>query len=138
MSTRVLAKAKALCYHVARYAPVGVLSAPGLRPGAIPRKGGDRQVRNYELLFIIHPDVDEDNLTAIVERVTDLIARNDGEVKNVEAWGMRRLAYPIQDQREGQYVLMKLEMQPQGVAGLENDLHLLEAIMRHIVVRLEP
>jgi len=95
-------------------------------------------VRNYELLFIIHPDVDEDNLTAIVERVTDLIARNDGEVKNVEAWGMRRLAYPIQDQREGQYVLMKLEMQPQGVAGLENDLHLLEAIMRHIVVRLEP
>ncbi len=94
-------------------------------------------MRNYELLFIIHPDVEEDDFTAIVERVSKLITRNDGQVKQVDPWGMRRLAYPIQYQREGQYVLMKMDMQPQGVAELENDIHLVEPIMRHIIVRLD-
>jgi small subunit ribosomal protein S6 len=94
-------------------------------------------VRSYELIFIVHPELDEDDLTAVMERVTDLIDRNSGKVSRVEPWGLRRLAYPIEKQWEGQYVLMELELEPQGVAGLERDLGLVEPVMRHLIVRVE-
>ena len=94
-------------------------------------------MRSYELIFIVHPEVDGDDFTAVVERVTGLVERNSGEVTEVNIWGLRRLAYPIQDQWEGQYVLMQLELEPQGVAGLERDLVLVEQIIRHLTVRVE-
>jgi small subunit ribosomal protein S6 len=94
-------------------------------------------VRSYELIFIVHPELDEDDLTAVLERVTGLIERNSGKVSRVEPWGLRRLAYPIEKQGEGQYVLMGLELEPQGMAGLERDLGLVEPLMRHLIVRVE-
>jgi small subunit ribosomal protein S6 len=94
-------------------------------------------VRSYELIFIVHPELDEDDLTAVLERVTGLIERNSGKVSRVEPWGLRRLAYPIEKQWEGQYVLMGLELEPQGMAGLERDLGLVEPLMRHLIVRVE-
>jgi small subunit ribosomal protein S6 len=94
-------------------------------------------VRSYELILIVHPELDEDDLTAMMERVTNLIDRNSGKVSRVEPWGLRRLAYPIEKQWEGQYVLMELELEPQGVAGLERDLGLVEPVMRHLIVRVE-
>ena len=105
--------------------------------GQIPWKGGDRLVRSYELVFIIHPEVDGDNLTAAVDRVKELVERNGGKVVQTEPWGLRRLAYPIQKLWEGQYVLMHLELDPQGVTELERGLGLAEQILRHLVVRLE-
>ncbi|RLC66250.1 MAG: 30S ribosomal protein S6 [Chloroflexi bacterium] len=98
----------------------------------------NRLVRHYELVFIVHPEVDEDDLTAVVERVTGLIERNGGEVGEVKPWGMRRLAYPIQKQREGQYVLIRCDIEPQSIAEFEHDLKLIEPIMRHLIVRVEP
>jgi small subunit ribosomal protein S6 len=94
-------------------------------------------VRSYELIFIVHPELDADDLTAVLERVTGLIERNSGKVSRVEPWGLRRLAYPIEKQWEGQYVLMELELEPQGMAGLERDLGLVEPLMRHLIVRVE-
>lgn len=94
-------------------------------------------MRSYELIFIVHPELDEDDLTAVLERVTGLIERNSGKVSRVEPWGLRRLAYPIEKQGEGQYVLMGLELEPQGMAGLERDLGLVEPLMRHLIVRVE-
>ena len=94
-------------------------------------------MRNYELVFIVHPEVDGDGFTAVVDRVTELVDRNSGKVAEVNIWGLRRLAYPIQKQWEGQYVLMQLELEPQGVAGLERDLGLVEPVMRHLIVRVE-
>jgi small subunit ribosomal protein S6 len=81
--------------------------------------------------------VDEDGLTAVTEKVEGLIERNDGKVTRIEPWGLRRLAYPIQKQWDGQYVLMRLELESQSVVGLERDLGLTEQIMRHLVVRVE-
>ena len=94
-------------------------------------------MRSYELIFIVHPELDEDDLTAVLERVTGLIERNSGKVSRVEPWGLRRLAYPIEKQGEGQYVLMGLELEPQGMAGLERDLGLVEPLMRHLIARVE-
>lgn len=94
-------------------------------------------MRSYELIFIVHPDVDEDNLTVIIDRVKELVQRDGSKVVKTEPWGTRRLAYPIQKRWEGQYVLMQLELDPRGVSALERGLGLLEQIMRHLVVRLD-
>lgn len=96
-----------------------------------------RLVRSYEFVFIVHPEVDGDDLTAVIEKVDGLIERNGGKVTRIEPWGLRRLAYPIQKQWEGQYVFMQLELEPQGVAKLEHNLGLTEQIIRHLIVRVE-
>ncbi len=96
-----------------------------------------RPVRNYELFFIVRPEVDDEGLAAVVKTIKDLVKRDGGEVSKVDLWGLRRLAYPIQKLREGQYVLMHLDMAPEGVAELERNLGLSEQIIRHLVVRLE-
>jgi small subunit ribosomal protein S6 len=94
-------------------------------------------VRNYELVFIVHPEVDDEGLATVVETVKGLVKRSGGEVVQVDLWGLRRLAYPIKRLWEGQYVLMFLDMEPQGIAELERGLGLVEQVMRHLVVRLE-
>ena len=94
-------------------------------------------MRNYELMYIVHPEQADDDLTAVKERVTDLIERSGGKVVKTEPWGLRRLAYPVRDQWEGQYVLLHLELEPQGVAEIEHDLRLVEPVMRHLIVRAE-
>ena len=96
-----------------------------------------RPVRDYELVFVVHPTVDPDGLTAVTENVQALVERGGGTVVKLDPWGLRRLAYPIQDVWEGQYVLMRLEMDPQAVAPLERSLKLLEEVMRHLIVRVE-
>jgi len=96
-----------------------------------------RLVRSYELVFIVHPEIEGDDLTTAVEAVKSLIERGGGEITKVEPWGLRRLAYPIQDQWEGQYVLMQFNLEPQGVSAFEHDLGLNEQIMRHLIVRME-
>lgn len=96
-----------------------------------------RLVRSYELIYIVHPEVDEAGLAAVNETVTGLVERGGGKVAKIDPWGLRRLAYPIQKLWEGQYVLMHLELDPQGVTELERGLGLAEQILRHLVVRLE-
>ncbi len=94
-------------------------------------------MRTYELMFIVHPEVEGDEFTAVVERITGLIERGSGTVKEVKPWGLRRLAYPIRDQWEGQYVLVYFEMDPQSVAEFERSILLVEPVMRHLVIRTE-
>ena len=94
-------------------------------------------MRSYELVFIVHPEIEGEDLTAAVETVKGLVERSGGEVTELALWGLRRLAYPIQDQWEGQYVLMELELEPQGVAEIERGLGLNEQVIRHLLVRAE-
>ena len=94
-------------------------------------------MRSYELIFIVRPEVDGDDLTATIDAVEKLVERGGGKVVQVKPWGLRRLAYPIQDQWEGQYVLMQLELESPGVTELERGLGLNEQVMRHLVVRVE-
>lgn len=94
-------------------------------------------MRNYELVFIVHPEVDDEGLAATIDTVKDLVKRGGGRVAKVDLWGLRRLAYPIGSFGEGQYVLMHLHLAPEGVAELERNLKLSEQVIRHLVVRLE-
>jgi len=94
-------------------------------------------VRSYEMVFIVRPDLEGDDFEEVVAEVQDLVERNEGEITKLEPWGLRRMAYPIQDHQEGHYVLTNFELKPQKVTTLERALKLKETVIRHMVIRLE-
>ncbi|MGD1996855.1 MAG: 30S ribosomal protein S6 [Anaerolineae bacterium] len=93
-------------------------------------------MRDYELICIVHPEVDQEELETLVDEVKDIV-ESSGVVQQVEPVGRRRLAYPIQKVREGQYIHMKIGMEPEGIAELERGLKLRESIIRHLIVRAD-
>jgi small subunit ribosomal protein S6 len=111
-----------------------VLPAPAGAPAAIPRKGGVT-MPEYELTFIVQPEMEEEPLTALVEKITETIGDIEGQVHQVEPWGKRRLAYAIEKHREGLYFLMHLELPSSAVRSLERSLKLMEDVIRHLLVR---
>lgn len=90
-------------------------------------------MRNYELVFIVHPDLDETAFNEVVERVKGWITDGEGKVTKVDYWGKRKLAYPIRKQNEGQYVLMKTEMKPSFCTNLDRNLRLSEPVIRYLI-----
>jgi small subunit ribosomal protein S6 len=90
-------------------------------------------MRSYELMYIVRPDVEETAFNNLVEKVNDWIKDSGGEVEKVDLWGKRRLAYPIQKQNEGQYVLVKTQLDPDFCSELEHNLGLQETVMRFLL-----
>jgi small subunit ribosomal protein S6 len=93
-------------------------------------------MREYELVFIVHPDLDETATTEVVDRVKDWITEAGGTIDQVEPWGKRKLAYPIKKQIEGQYFLFKTQMPPTFVANLERNLRFVEPVMRFLITAI--
>ncbi|MCJ7700647.1 MAG: 30S ribosomal protein S6 [Anaerolineales bacterium] len=94
-------------------------------------------MRDYELVFIIHPDLDETATNEVVERVKGWITEAGGTIDKVDVWGKRKLAYLIRKQNEGQYFLFKTQMTPANVADLERNLRFVEPIMRFLITVIE-
>lgn len=94
-------------------------------------------MRDYELVFIVSPEVAEENLTATLERVSRFITGKGGEISNMEPWGRRKLAYPIKNHREGHYVLAHFRLDPKDARELEASLNISEEVIRHLLVRLD-
>ena len=90
-------------------------------------------MRNYELVCLIQPDLDETAVTGIVDRVKGWVTEAGGSVDKIDMWGKRRLAYSIRKQRESNYVLFNVTMPPTTTAGLEQNLRYTETIMRHML-----
>jgi small subunit ribosomal protein S6 len=94
-------------------------------------------LRNYELVLVVSPEVGDEGLPTTVDRVNGYIQERGGEVKQVDQWGKRRLAYPIRKQAEGYYVVTQFALEPQAVRALEGSLELTEEVLRHLVTRVE-
>ena len=94
-------------------------------------------MREYELVFIIHPDLDEIATTEVVERVKGWITEAGGTIDKVDPWGKRKLAYPIRKQNEGQYFLFNTHMTPAFIADLERNLRFVEPVMRFLISVIE-
>ncbi|MHB1295827.1 MAG: 30S ribosomal protein S6 [Anaerolineae bacterium] len=94
-------------------------------------------MRTYELVFIAQPDLDEEAVTALLDRVQQVMVNNGGEVTKVEQVGLRKLAYPIAKRKEGFYVLMHANLESPAITELERTLKLSEEILRHLLVRLD-
>jgi small subunit ribosomal protein S6 len=91
-------------------------------------------MRKYELVCVIHPDLDETAFNGALDKVKGWIGESGGSVDKVDVWGRRRLAYPIRKQREGQYVLLNVSLPPASTAELERNLRFLEPVIRHMLV----
>jgi small subunit ribosomal protein S6 len=114
--------------------PAGVNA---LSPGVNPREGDwTIFMRHYELVVIIYPDAEEEELTAIVDKISQVITTNGGQVLETEVRGRRRLAYPIRKFREGYYVVMQVQLEKKGIGELERSLKLTEEVIRHLLVRV--
>lgn len=94
-------------------------------------------MRDYELVFIVHPELDDTALEGIVDRVKGWITEAGGTVEKVDMWGKKRMAYMIQKQREGNYVFFKTQMPPAFTAELERNFRFLEPVMRYMVIAPE-
>ena len=93
-------------------------------------------MKPYELLLIITPDHDEDQAEALTNQIKGII-ENGGTLVKLDPWGKKRLAYPIQKRSEGHYVLYIFESAPSFVAELNQALHVIEAILRYMIVQYE-
>ena len=90
----------------------------------------------YETIFIVNPKLEEAAATAAVDKFKSLVEANGTNVE-VEDWGKRRLAYPIEDQTEGVYTLVRFESKPDFPAELDRIYKITDGIMRSIIVCLD-
>ena len=91
---------------------------------------------NYEVLFIINPTLAEDEIKAAQDKFINLIKEN-GEIQEINEWGKRRLAYPIDDLNEGYYVLVTFKANPEFPAELERIFSITEGVMRSLITRAD-
>jgi len=94
--------------------------------------------RDYELGFILNPEVSEEQTRAILDRVEQVVANYGGQIVRVNQWGRRRLAYPIEHHRDGFYTFVDMILTPETVIELERTLKVSEEVLRHIVKRRDP
>jgi small subunit ribosomal protein S6 len=96
----------------------------------------DKQLRDYELVVIISPEVADEAVDSVIGNVSRFITENGGTVSDVEQWGKRKLAYPIKHFMEGSYVLTRFKMQPKLSKQLEASLQISEEVLRHMLVKV--
>ncbi len=96
----------------------------------------EKITHSYECLFVIDTALTEEETKAMIEKFTQIIAAN-GEISEVNEWGKRKLAYPINDKPEGYYVLVNFTGAPTLPSELERIFGITEGILRSIVIRHE-
>lgn len=93
-------------------------------------------MNKYESVIIINPSVDEEGIKALIQKFTDII-NNEGKVESAEELGKKRLAYEIQKNKEGFYVIYNFEAKPELITELERNYRIEDSVMKFITVRKE-
>jgi small subunit ribosomal protein S6 len=94
-------------------------------------------ISRYEIGFIVTPDAGEEEVKKVIEAVTSTITKAKGVVENLDEWGRKKLAFPIQKHLEGHYVFVVAEVDGAVVATLERRLKQMEKVLRFITLRLD-
>jgi small subunit ribosomal protein S6 len=94
--------------------------------------------RDYELGIVLAPETPDEHARAIVERVTNAVTTQGGVVVRINAWGRRRLAYPIGHHRDGLYYFFDLQLPPASVVEIERLIAVNEDIIRHLMKSRDP
>ena len=94
-------------------------------------------MRQYEVVYIMDPMLDEDQQGGLVERFRGLVGTQGGEVQHVDRWERRRMAYEIKGRREGFYVVMNFRGEPAVETELDRVLGITDGVLRHMIVRMD-
>ncbi len=111
--------------------------APKKRVSEKTVKVEDKQLRDYELVLIISPEVADEALDTAIDNTSQFITGKGGIISNVEQWGKRKLAYPIRHFMEGNYVLAQFKLKPELGKELEANLKISEEVLRHLLIKIE-
>jgi small subunit ribosomal protein S6 len=93
-------------------------------------------VRDYELVVILSPELAEEDIPAAIDRLSQLIGDRGGEVRDVDRWGRRKLAYPINKHLEGNFLVTQVRLDPNRTSDVEAGLRISEEVLRHLLVRV--
>jgi small subunit ribosomal protein S6 len=93
-------------------------------------------LRDYELVVILSPELAEEDIPAAIDRLSQLIVDRGGEVKDVDRWGRRKLAYPINKHLEGNYLVTQVRLDPDRTSDVEAGLRISEEVLRHLLLRV--
>ena len=99
------------------------------------RKEVSYTMRNYEAMYVLRPDMDEEQVNEAIEKFSEIIAANGGEVTKLEPWGKRRLANEVEKLREGYYVLCYFTGNTELPKELERNFKISDRVIRFLVVR---
>lgn len=91
-------------------------------------------MKKYELIFILRADQPDVEMETRVNRVKEILAGHDGEVTQVNHWGVRRMAYEIEYETRGNYMFLKFRSKGTAVADLDRYLRLDDKVLRHLIV----
>ncbi len=94
-------------------------------------------MHRYEVMFIIKPDVQEEELGKLIAQMEGYVTGSGGKLEKSEKIGRRRLAYRVERYREGFYVLFVIESEPAGVAELERRMKVADAVIKFLTVRVD-
>lgn len=96
----------------------------------------DTRLQDYEMVFILSPEVADEALEGKIEGISQFITGRNGVIESVEPWGKKKLAYPIKQQLEGNYVLAKFKLSPARCKELEANLKISEEVLRHLLIKV--
>ena len=96
----------------------------------------DKKSQEYELVYIIKPEISEEALETSINNVTQFITTREGVIDAVDKWGRKRLAYPIKHFNEGNYILTKFKMSTARCKELEANLRISEDVIRHLLIKV--
>ncbi|CAI8155320.1 30S ribosomal protein S6 [Pseudidiomarina mangrovi] len=91
-------------------------------------------MRNYEIVFMVHPDQSE-QVPGMIERYSETIKAGNGTIHRLEDWGRRQLAYPINKLHKAHYVLMNIEASNEVIEELETAFRYNDAVLRNMIMR---
>ena len=94
-------------------------------------------MREYELVLVLDPEIEDEQVSATIDRMTQFVTSHGGEVTDVNPWGKRRFSFPIKKRTEGNYIITHFRMEPSSTAELEASLRLSEEVLRHLLVKTE-
>lgn len=93
-------------------------------------------MNKYESVVIINPNVDEEGIKALVQKFTDLI-NTDGKLEKADELGKKRLAYEIQKNKEGYYVVFYFEANPTLITELERNYRIIDEVIKFMTIKVE-
>jgi small subunit ribosomal protein S6 len=93
-------------------------------------------INKYETVFIISPEIDEEGTKALVEKIKNLLEKS-AQLENIDEWGKRKLAYPINYKNEGYYVLANFSSESSFPQELERIYKITDGIIKYIVIKKE-
>lgn len=92
-------------------------------------------MNSYELLYIIDNELSDEAKEAVIARISAVVTDNGGTIDEVDKWGTRKLAYPINYKSEGYYVLVNFTAEPSLPAELERVMRITDGVVRFLVVK---